>query len=93
MSLKLFAVIRREYLTRVKTKGFVIGTLLFPMIIVLIFGGVFIFGKMFQPSTRTFYVVDQTGVIFNEFVQSFPDTLKNGLPRYRFIEKSMTENY
>ncbi len=87
MSSKIAAVIKREFFTRAKTKGYIIGTLLFPTLIVLLFGGIFIFGKLFQPSTRTFVVVDQTGRIFDEFASSFPDTLRSGAPRYRFIGK------
>ncbi|MCK4689491.1 MAG: hypothetical protein KAT41_04265, partial [Candidatus Marinimicrobia bacterium] len=78
MSKKLIAVIKREYITRAKTKGFIIGTLMFPILLILVFGGIFIFSAIFQPSTRTYYVVDQTGQIFNEFANMFPDTLKTG---------------
>ena len=35
---KIFAVVRREYLQSVKTKMFWIGTLAFPLFIVMIFG-------------------------------------------------------
>ena len=87
MSKKLIAVIKREYITRAKTKGFIIGTLMFPILLILVFGGIFIFSAIFQPSTRTYYVVDQTGQIFNEFESMFPDTLKTGELKYKFIEK------
>jgi len=91
MSPKIFSVIQREYLTRVKTKGFIIGTLLFPLIIVLVFGGIFIFGKIFQPSTKTYFVVDRTGVVFEEFTADVTDTLSNGDPRYLFVEHEADE--
>ncbi len=87
MSKKLMAIIKREYITRAKTKGFIIGTLMFPILLILVFGGIFIFSAIFQPSTRTYYVVDQTGQIFNEFESLFPDTLKTGELKYKFIEK------
>ena len=67
MNKKIFAIISREFLTRVRTKGFIIGTLIFPLLICLMFGGIFIFQKLAQPSTKTFFIVDQSGQIFTEF--------------------------
>jgi len=90
MNMKVFAVIKREYLTRVRTKGFIIGTFLFPMILVLIFGGYFIFQTVFAPSTQTYNIIDQTGRIFNEFSRMQSDTLRNGQPKYRFIKEEVT---
>jgi len=84
ISRKVFAVIKREYMTRFKTKGFIIGTLIFPVILVLIFGGIFIFGSIFQPSTRDVAVIDMNGKLYDKFVQLQGDTLKNGLPKYSF---------
>jgi len=91
MSGKVISIIKREYFTRVRTKGFIIGTLLFPVIIVLIFGGIFIFAILFKPSTKSYYVVDQTGRIFTEFVKMLPDTLSNGEPKYVFTEKRVSD--
>ncbi len=93
MNLKTFAVIQREYLTRVKTRGFIIGTLLFPLILIFLFGGIFIFGRFFQPSTKHYSIIDDTGKIFAELVIMLPDTLKNGNPKFRFEEvNSKPEN-
>ena len=86
MNKKVFAVIKREFFTRVRTKGFIIGTLLFPLIIVFLFGSMFIFAKFFAPSTRHFYVIDQTEKIYDEMVKMLPDTLKSGEPKYIFTE-------
>ncbi len=69
MNKKILAVIKREYFTRVRTKGFIIGTILFPLILVFLFGGIFIFAKIFQPSTRHYTVLDQTGRIYDEIVK------------------------
>ena len=87
---KIFAIVKREFLTRAKTKGFIIGTLIFPLMLFLIFGGFFLVSKLFQPSTKTFYVVDETDLIFDGFVELLPDTLKNGMPKFRFIEQTIT---
>ena len=89
MNMKVFAVIKREYLTRVRTKGFIIGTFLFPMILILIFGGYFIFNTVFGSSTRTYHIVDQTDRIFDEFSNIQSDTLKNGDPKYHFMKEDI----
>jgi ABC-2 type transport system permease protein len=86
MNKKILAVIKREYFTRVRTKGFIIGTILFPLILVFLFGGIFIFAKIFQPSTRHYTVLDQTGRIYDEIVKMLPDTLKSGELKYEFTE-------
>jgi len=84
---KIFAVIRREFVTRAKTKGFIIGTLLFPVILIFIFGGIFIFSALVKPSTQDFVVIDQTGTIYERFVELLPDTLRNGEPKYQFSQR------
>jgi len=90
MNKKLFAVIRREYLTRVRTKGFIIGTLLTPAMIILIFSGIFIFAKVFAPSTKKYVIVDQSGRIYEEFTSMFTDTLRNGQPKFIFTERKIS---
>ena len=91
MSRKIFAIIKREYWSRAKTKGFIIGTLIFPLFLVLIFGGIFIVQKVFQPSTRTYHVVDQTEIIYDKFSTILTDTLKNGQPKFQFIEEKVED--
>jgi len=86
MNRKIWAVVSREYTTRARTKGYIIGTLMFPVILVFLFGGIFIFGKVFQPSTQYFEVVDQSGRIYSQMVEMLPDTLKNGKLKFSFKE-------
>ncbi len=86
---KIMPVMRREFLTRAKTKGFIIGTLIFPVMLVLIFGGIFIFSVLFKPASRTYYVVDQTGKIYDDFVRMLPDTLKNGQLKYKLVRQDV----
>ncbi len=89
MSKKIFAVIKREYWTRAKTKGFIIGTLIFPLFLVLIFGGIFIVQKVFTPSTRTYYIVDNSNQIYSKFSTQLTDTLKSGELKFKFFEKKV----
>jgi len=90
MKLKTLAIIKREYVTRVRTKGFIIGTLLFPAILVLLGGGIFLFAEFFQPSTKTYFIIDRTGRIYDEFVKLMPDTLANGEPEFVFVNKKVS---
>ncbi len=78
-------MIKREFLTRARTKGFIIGTLLFPLILAFLFGGIYLTRILFKASGKTYYVVDETGRVFGELTSSFTDTLSNGQPEYRFI--------
>lgn len=87
MNKKIFAIIKREFWTRAKTKGFIIGTLMFPVMITFFLGGYFVFSLMIKPESQRFYVIDQTGIIFNEFAQSLSDTLKSGEPKYQFTQQ------
>jgi ABC-2 type transport system permease protein len=93
MNKKIFAIIKREYITRVRTKGFIIGTILFPVVLVLIFGGIFLFSRVFQPSIRSYYVIDRTGHIYEEFVKMLPDTLDTGERKFQFTEKKVEPEY
>lgn len=71
---KFLAVVKREYVTRVKTKMFIIGTILLPL---LMFGFPVIVGFIFSikagDPTRL-AVVDQSGKIYN----AFREQLNNG---------------
>lgn len=61
---KLFIIIRREYLTRVKSKGFIIGTLLTPLLLVaLLLLPSFLIGRGARTDFRVI-ILDQTGDIF-----------------------------
>lgn len=89
MSKKVWAVIRREFVTRAKTKGFIIGTLIFPLLLVFIFGGMFLLGSLFKPSTKDYVIVDRSGLVYEAFVAAQADTMKNGMPKYRFEKQEM----
>jgi ABC-2 type transport system permease protein len=80
---KLFVIIKREYLLRVKTKAFLIGTFLLP---------VFIIGISFLPALlmrtnlgeqKKLVVIDETHQLFEPLSTTFADMKNNkGEPRY-----------
>jgi len=81
---KMFLVVRQEYLNRVRTKGFLIGTLIIPIIMGVLILFPLLLDRVDDEGTRTFAVVDSSGVIFAQLAESFPDTTQAGDPRYRF---------
>ena len=91
MNRKIWAVVGREFSTRAKTKGYIIGTLMFPVILIFLFGGIFLFGMFFQPSTQHFKVIDQTGKIYPQMVEMLQDTLKDGSFKFSFSEVKTNE--
>jgi ABC-2 type transport system permease protein len=72
MSSVLWVIAQREYIQRVKTRGFVIGTLLGPILMVaLVAVPVFVMVAVDDQTTRRLAVVDETGVLFEAL--DFPD--------------------
>ncbi|MBU8922097.1 MAG: ABC transporter permease [Bacteroidales bacterium] len=91
---KMFKVVKREYLDRVKKKSFLIGTLLGPIIM-----GALIFAPMlfmkFAPETQTnIAVIDRTGgMIFDRLTEALTDTLDDGSLKFvlKEIDASMPD--
>src|SRR2546423_784703 len=64
---KLFAVIKREYLQRVRTRFFIVATILGPLMLALFtIVPVYIAGRNFGGATRL-AVVDQSGKLYSAF--------------------------
>jgi ABC-2 type transport system permease protein len=79
---KIWFVVKREYLQIVRTKGFVIGTVLGPvlmlaMLVIPIIGSLASGGEQ-----RTIGVLDLTGQLYPSLVQKLDYKLKDGRPRY-----------
>jgi len=87
---KTFKIIKREFKTKILTKGFIIGTILGPILILGIVFGPAYFMTLSEEKTQKIAVVDETGNLFDRLTKVFDDTLKNGEPRYilRSIEPS-----
>ncbi|MCA9756105.1 MAG: ABC transporter permease [Candidatus Eisenbacteria bacterium] len=81
---KMWTVIRQEYINRVRNRGFLIGTVLLPILMAAL---------MFLPAAlmtvdveraARFPVVDSTGVIFADFSSALADTNDAGERLYQF---------
>lgn len=68
---KLFVVTKHEYLKRVKSKAFVIGTILTPLIFILISVLPGVITLMDTGKTKRLVIIDQTGKLFELSRQAF----------------------
>jgi len=81
---KLWTVFKREYLTRVKTKGFIIGTILTPLFIVLVTVGPGLLMSLKSEKSKNISVVDLSGIVYDELVRALNDTTASGQRLYNF---------
>ncbi len=83
---KIRAVMKREYLTRVRTKGFIIGTLAMPVVIGIftVAPALLMFLKSEKPQRIS--VIDQTHQLFPSLKSTLEDTSKGGAGIYRLSE-------
>lgn len=80
---KMFTVVKREYLERVKKKSFLIGTILGPALMAVLIFAPMLFMK-YTPETQTrIAVIDMTDMdIFGRLSEALTDTLADGTPKY-----------
>ncbi len=83
---KLRLIIKREYLTRVKTKGFIIGTVIVPLIGVA-FCLLIIFLVRHKPTqTMRLVIVDNSGTLAQPITNGLDAKLENGQPEFNIVE-------
>lgn len=82
--MKAWPIIKREYLTRVKTKGFLIGTFLLPvMMFAMMMMPAFFMSRAGKSAQDKIAIVDQTGRLGEKLIDSFADA-KNSKGEQRF---------
>ena len=89
---KVITVIKREYITRVKTKGFVASILLMPvmMFIVMVLPSLMMTLQHKSDEIKTFVVFDETGKIFSKMQDALDENSffhHKGKRVYQLIEK------
>lgn len=92
MQHKVITVIKREYMTRVKTKGFVASILLMPafMFVVMVLPSLMMTLQHKSDEIKTFVVFDETGEIFSKMQSALdenPFFQHKGKRVYQLIEK------
>ncbi|GAB4371394.1 MAG: ABC transporter permease [Calditrichia bacterium] len=79
---KIIKIIKREFLTKVFTKGFLIGTVLGPIFIIGVMLGPAYFMTLSTENQMVFRVIDYSNLFADKLQEVFSDTLKNGQPRF-----------
>lgn len=79
---KTLSLIKREFKTRVLTKGFWISTILMPVILMGIIFMPALFQLYSEDKPTVIQVIDHSGELAGEFSEIFNDTLANGQLRY-----------
>lgn len=69
---KLSLIIKREYLTRVRTKGFLLSTLLAPLGLILLLVVPILITTLSSDRDRIVYIYDETNLVGNEMIASNP---------------------
>ena len=83
---KMWTVWRREYLSRVKTRGFIIGTIALPLVMLLMFALPIFLSFFDSEQSKRIAVVDQSGAVFDSLQTALGATIKTGERLYNFIK-------
>ncbi len=87
---KLLTVIKREYLTRVRTKGFIIGTLLMPVFILGVTILPVLVGFIQTEEQKKIAVIDMSRLIFDELAEKLDQTNDAGERIYLLKKLAVT---
>lgn len=82
---KMWTALRREYLSRVKTKGFIIGTILFPVFLGVMFVVPTLMMLIKSDKPKQIAVVDQTNEILDSLRTALSDTNETGQALYNLV--------
>jgi ABC-2 type transport system permease protein len=91
MFTKILPVIKREFLTRVKTKGFIIGTAILPLFMVLIVLVPVLLSTIQSEKIRNYIVVDFSTRVFAPLAEVLQDTSKNGKSLFSLTKREMMD--
>src|SRR5215469_5591191 len=80
---KLWLVIKREYLVRVRTKAFILSTILLPAFSIGMFAFQAYTATRANDKTLRLAILDDTGDLGDSIAQRLTSKLKNGLPAYQ----------
>lgn len=81
---KVFYIIKREYLQRVRSKLFLVGTILTPLLFIGIIFMSVKFATMKTNEHRTVALVDESGRVADPFVKAFQSKKANEKSQYNF---------
>ena len=87
MSMKMFSVIKREFVSRVRSKGFIIGTAILPLLMVVLLIVPILLSTLNSEKERKFVIIDYSNQVFSPLVAVLDDTTKEGKPMYTLLKK------
>ncbi|MDZ7360849.1 MAG: ABC transporter permease [candidate division KSB1 bacterium] len=88
---KMWTVLRREYLARVKTKGFIIGTIVLPLVMLAMFVVPVLLVFLKSDESKQIVVIDQTGVVFDSLYAALDETNEAGQRLYNFVQQQVPD--
>lgn len=89
---KIISVIKREYIQIVRTKGFIIGTILLPVVMAAFIVVPIVVQFVSVDKQENIGVVDLSGEVFMELDKKLDQKLKDGSRRYILQKFEMEEN-
>lgn len=81
---KMLTVMKREYVTRTKSKGFIIATVAMPLLIIVLVFAPAVLAVLQTGDQQKIAVIDMTGVIYPKLAESLDDTIASGERLYAF---------
>lgn len=88
---KFWTIFKREYLTRVKTKGFIISTLLAPLFLLVLSIGPGLLMSLKSEKVKHISVIDLSGIVFSELITVLDDSVESGERLYQFTQIETNE--
>src|SRR3990172_4774425 len=82
---KVWLVVKREYLTRVRTKGFIFGTFAVPLIMLAMIIIPALLASRPSSQSKKLAVIDATGNFAAPLAQGLDQKLPNGQPAYSIV--------
>ncbi|MCB9508817.1 MAG: ABC transporter permease [Deferribacteres bacterium] len=83
---KMLTVMKREYLTRIKSKGFIIATVAMPLFILIMVFAPVVLSLIQSDDQQKIAVIDMTNVIYPELETNLGDTTASGERLYDLLQ-------
>ncbi len=83
---KFWIIFKREYLTRVRTKGFLFATILIPILSVGLFGFSIYMATRQNNRTMNIVILDSAGGLADAVAKGLNTKLPNGLPAFQVVK-------
>lgn len=83
---KFWLIVKREYVTRVRTKGFIFATILIPVLSAGFFAFSIFMATRQNDRTMNIAILDNSGGFADAISKSLSNNLPNGLPAFRVVQ-------